>query len=615
MINDVILKKLNLQNNDFLLVFDPDNLLAEEDVVDHINGLGFTIIHYEDPEVFRYFYEENIRSVLDKDEELKIKIIIKYTSEQTIPYDIQLKCSFIELSLRNLFPKLSYSVIKELFTEVIDRLYIAYQNYDGPILGDNGTKEFILKHVYGIIPEAIIDFQDLIKTFIPFYYRGEKLPKTIADYTVEMLRKNNQLKKYPINTVIASKGVFFHFLQQQWEQYIKLTDGEDVATMIDFSNHEIRAYMDNLFQESFLSPVKQLKPREYPSWMRPGIVYDIAGHAQRRFNSGIEKIQSMLRDIKSYKDWFAIAGIWGRLLILKHDHEKDYSFNEKKYIETRSVLNQEFKAWLVGNYGMLASLSYAKAPVMVHQIPWHISYRLRKEGSKKVALIVMDGMSLNDWYVIKDSFDSNSKYIYEESLCFAWIPTITSVSRQAIFSGEIPANFSDTFLSTNYDGKQWKRFWKNNGITDRSIDYKRNIREFDEEGLSDIVEDKQFRVLGLVVNIIDNIMHGQQLFEAGMHQDIRLWTKRGYFQRFLESLFLNGFEVFITSDHGNISANFPALPVKAFSRSSSGTINQSPFSFTSLIVTSLVTVGALGLNSDYCWVIIIVSMIQRRSMA
>jgi hypothetical protein len=132
MINDVILKKLNLQNNDFLLVFDPDNLLAEEDVVDHINGLGFTIIHYEDPEVFRYFYEENIRSVLDKDEELKIKIIIKYTSEQTIPYDIQLKCSFIELSLRNLFPKLSYSVIKELFTEVIDRLYIAYQNYDGP---------------------------------------------------------------------------------------------------------------------------------------------------------------------------------------------------------------------------------------------------------------------------------------------------------------------------------------------------------------------------------------------------------------------------------------------------------------------------------------------------
>jgi hypothetical protein len=240
------------------------------------------------------------------------------------------------------------------------------------------------------------------------------------------------------------------------------------------------------------------------------MVYDIAGHAQRRFNSGIEKIQSMLRDIKSYKDWFAIAGIWGRLLILKHDHEKDYSFNEKKYIETRSVLNQEFKAWLVGNYGMLASLSYAKAPVMVHQIPWHISYRLRKEGSKKVALIVMDGMSLNDWYVIKDSFDSNSKYIYEESLCFAWIPTITSVSRQAIFSGEIPANFSDTFLSTNYDGKQWKRFWKNNGITDRSIDYKRNIREFDEEGLSDIVEDKQFRVLGLVVNIIDNIMHGQQ---------------------------------------------------------------------------------------------------------
>lgn len=554
MINEMIVEKLYLNENDFILVYDSDNLLGAEDIVEYINQAGFSIVNYEDPEVFRYYYEENIRSMVDQGKTLESKVLIRYTEERIIPYDIRSKCFFVQLTLREIFPKLSYTVIKELYNEVFDKLFKVYTHYNGPKLGDKGTKDFILKNVYGVIPEVIGDFQHLVKIFIPLYYRGEELPRLIADYAVEVIGSNGQLKQYPVKTVVNGKGTFFHFIQEQWESYIRHTNGEDVDTIIDFGNYEIRAYIDNLFQENFLTPIKQLKLREYPSWMQSGVVYDIAGSYERRYENSIVKIVNTIENVKSYKDWFSIAGLWAEVLILKYDQGKSYTLDNKKFRETGKLIKERFKAWLSENYSMLASLSYAKAPVMVHKIPWYINHRFPKEQNKKAAMIVIDGMSLDDWYILKETLNGENKYIFEETMCFAWIPTMTSVSRQALFSGELPANFADTILSTNYDEKQWKKFWRNIGYNDSNIAFKRNIKEFTEDGLEDILNDNRLRVLGMVVNMVDDIMHGQQLSIEGMHQDIQLWANKRNLHRFIQNLFLKGFEVFITSDHGNIGA-------------------------------------------------------------
>ncbi len=554
MINEIILEKLYLKENEFILVFDPDNLLGAEAIVEHVNQAGFSIVNYEDPEVFRYYYEENIRSFLDRGKPFDNKVLIRYTVEQSIPYDIRTKCFFVEVTLREVFPKLSYTAIKELYSEVFDKLYKVYSRYSGPNLGDKGTKDFILKNAYGIIPEVIADFQELVKTFIPLYYRGEELPRLIADYAVEAISSNGQLKQHQVKTIVGGKGSCFHFIQEQWELYIRKNNGETVETVIDFGNYEIRAYIDNLFQENYLTPVKQLKLREYPTWMQSGVVYDIAGNIERKFDSCIDKIINSVQSVKSYKDWFGIATLWAEVLTLKHEQRKSYSLDTKKFKDTGSLVKEHFKDWLLENYNMLASLSYAKAPVMVHKIPWHINHRFPKQENKKVALLVIDGMSLDDWYVIKEAINESNIYIFEENLCFAWVPTMTSVSRQAIFSGEIPANYADTLLSTNYDEKQWKKFWRNIGYNDNSVAFKRNIKEFREDGLDDILNDNRLRVLGLVVNMVDDIMHGQQLSIEGMHQDIRLWANKGSLVRFIDKLYSKGFEVFITSDHGNIGA-------------------------------------------------------------
>jgi hypothetical protein len=62
------------------------------------------------------------------------------------------------------------------------------------------------------------------------------------------------------------------------------------------------------------------------------------------------------------------------------------------------------------------------------------------------------------------------------------------------------------------------------------------------------------RVVGLVVDKIDRIMHGMELGSAGMHNQIRQWTSQGFLARLVDLLLDRGFAVYLTSDHGNVEA-------------------------------------------------------------
>lgn len=552
MIRDIVSEKLKGQDNILVLAYDPDNLMAGEEVVKAALLLGYSIIDYEDPEMFRYYYEENLRPSLEPGEEPGAKIILRYTESGSIPYDICMKSSRVEFSLREMFPKLSYNVVRDLYSDVFDRVQRAYRNYRGPTLGDKGTKEFVLKNVYGIVPELIRDFHDLIKALLIFYYKGEELPGVIARYFDEVLKDNPRLNGFPADIVLEGRGAFFYFIQEQWKSYVEFINGNGEQPVTDFSKYEIRAYMDNLFQENIITPVKRQEKGDYPTWMSAGIVFDVAGNVRNRFELGLSKIREALRDISSYSDWFTIAGIWGEVLVLYYG-DFGYSLDSKRFEETKALLHERFKGWLGTHYAGLSSLSYAKAPVMVHKIPWHIHHRWKQGRYRGIALLVMDGMSMDNWHVIKDGLRDGG-YIFDEAQCFAWIPTVTSVSRQAIFSGNTPMNFAETLLSTNYDEKHWTRFWMNAGFGQESIAYKRGIKGFNDTGLKELLEDDRIKVIGLVINSIDDIMHGQQLFIKGMHQNIRLWAEESDFRGFLGDLFSKGYEVYITSDHGNIGA-------------------------------------------------------------
>ena len=172
--------------------------------------------------------------------------------------------------------------------------------------------------------------------------------------------------------------------------------------------------------------------------------------------------------------------------------------------------------------------------------------------TQKIALIVMDGMSYDQWLCIKAELDLGGYDLHEDTL-FAWLPTLTSISRQSIFSAAVPFYFGQYLGSTAKEESHWKRFWEDNRLGSHCVQYMRM------NGTGDIgaelekqVNLKSTSVMGIVLNVIDDIMHGMNLGSAGMHSQIRHWAKQGHFGSLLKLLIDNGFELWITADHGNL---------------------------------------------------------------
>jgi hypothetical protein len=554
MIEDAIVQRLPLNQNNFILLYDPDDMVAGEKIVSRISSCGYTLINYEDSDMFRFYFEQILNKGTDIDEAGGDKIILRLTRNTYVPYDIQSIFQEIRITIKDIFPGLSYTVLKEMGSGILNDVYDAYKNYTGLNLGDGETLDFVLENVYGIFPDTIHTYEDLIKTLIKIYYCGKELPEIILNYLSKRFETHPDFINFPVKKILSGKQSFFYYLQLQWELYIKSFFENNIRSDVNFGHADIRVYMDNLFSEGYLTPVYCHEIQRIPVWARDGVIYQEFLDKKKNYEELMEKVRTSLEKVESFKDWWGIASRWAELLVIVSDSHMKKELDIKEFEKTSLHLERCFKEWLLENYGLLSSLSYTAFPVMVHHIPWHIHYRMQKENFKKAALIVFDGMSMDNWMIIKRHLAQSKTWILEENLSFAWIPTMTYISRQAIFSGQVPAYFADTFFSTDNDENHWKRFWMDRGFRADAIYYMRNIKHFDENGLEELVKNPKARILGLVVNMIDDMVHGGQLLLSGMHQDIKLWLKEGGLERFLLKLSASGYEIYITSDHGNVSA-------------------------------------------------------------
>ncbi|MDQ7053923.1 MAG: PglZ domain-containing protein [candidate division KSB1 bacterium] len=70
----------------------------------------------------------------------------------------------------------------------------------------------------------------------------------------------------------------------------------------------------------------------------------------------------------------------------------------------------------------------------------------------------------------------------------------------------------------------------------------------------ELLAQSKIRTIGLVVDKVDKIMHGMELGTAGMHNQIKQWGKQGFMLNLFNLLFDRGFEIYLSSDHGNVEA-------------------------------------------------------------
>ena len=80
--------------------------------------------------------------------------------------------------------------------------------------------------------------------------------------------------------------------------------------------------------------------------------------------------------------------------------------------------------------------------------------------------------------------------------------------------------------------------------------------------VEELLSRPKLRVIGLVIDKVDRIMHGMEMGAAGMHNQVRQWSREGYLRDLLTLLHRHGYRVYLASDHGNIEAKGVGRPAE-----------------------------------------------------
>lgn len=553
---EYVLKDFQKSISKLTLVADPDGLLSEHEILTEIRNRGFDIIQFKDHVSFRYAYEMNYRERWDNGEETDL-VVVLHSDEATLdnlPYDLLTVGRKLSYKLSDIFPKLSNPIIQAVEKSDIDTLFTYYKGYSGEMLSDNETIEFFLKNVYHFNLNIHILPKDLIKWLFFRHFRTNKdekpikPPEIIDKYIIKKLLQISIFSDWPLSTIVPSKADFFDFLQRQWEIFL---NGKS-STIVPFEDDDIRVYLDNFFLEGYLQPIKSTNPNNRPEWVNVGIIGPQSSSI-KRLEHVINSIVEMRPSVQSsVNQWLDFSTIWAELNFLLNEDCIEIPENIK---EIYCNVEDNFEQWILQNFASIHNLSYLPTPKMVHHIaPYLASKKFSKET--KIALIVLDGMSSDNWMIIKNELSKIDKdLIFDENQVFSWVPTITTISRQSIFAGTLPINFSSSIETTAAEYSLWKKFWMNEkGLTDQMVGYKSGLDNNLLENINDILNKPKLSVLGLVISKIDTIMHGMRVGKRGMHSNIKIWLQSGDLSQLISELLNNGFQVFITSDHGNTEA-------------------------------------------------------------
>ena len=230
------------------------------------------------------------------------------------------------------------------------------------------------------------------------------------------------------------------------------------------------------------------------------------------------------KKVKDYKVWFDLAEKKAQIDVMAVEHNVEIDTSE---------LNRIFCAYAMKYFGKLSSEINLKSPVLVSNAMDYIH-----DHSEKAAIIVMDGMSEFDWTILKRSFTG---ICYCQSAAFAMIPSTTSISRQCLLSGKYPSQLIEPWKQSK-EKNEFYECARKYGYRDNQIDYERGY----DASFSAFVK------CGAVIILdIDELVHAQYQGRVGMLNDDIVLMKQNKLAGLTKRLLKEGFDVYITADHGN----------------------------------------------------------------
>lgn len=243
--------------------------------------------------------------------------------------------------------------------------------------------------------------------------------------------------------------------------------------------------------------------------------------------------------------WVQRAEWWGHVRAAMADLGADPEGLRTRGWDVWAKMDAEFVPWLRHAFGPLL-LSSSAIPLTVDKIAPFLAGRVRSGEAERVVLVVLDGMGLAQWALIKRS---SGLQVAEGRACLAMVPTLTPISRQAIFRGSIPLYFPETLNHSDRDEEGWRKFWRDHGVPNAGVQY----RLVSGSGAGDPSLPGGLTALGMVIQATDKMLHSANVLgDSQLMASLRTWLGYGYLRGLVEDANRLGYEVWLTSDHGNL---------------------------------------------------------------
>lgn len=247
------------------------------------------------------------------------------------------------------------------------------------------------------------------------------------------------------------------------------------------------------------------------------------------------------------------------------------------HMDLKMELNRDFGRFIEGAYpGWVADPR--NRPVLSTDIVPHYVLPEIREGHT-VYLMVLDCMRYDQWLALQSHLEPSFRI--EEDLYYSIVPTATPYSRNAMFSGLLPAEmaerYPDWWQERAQTGKGKNRFEEEFlreqlnalGREDLNFKYQRIFTEAEEQALRRQVS--TYAGLPLVVfvfNFLDQITHGRsenpvlrELVpdEAAFRSLLESWFSHSALGDALKLISQQNATVILTSDHGAVQTRHSTL--------------------------------------------------------
>ena len=520
-------------------VVDPDGLARSVPVLDLLAALEIGVVAWTDPVGSRLEW-----SRLDPTAARAV-IVDRAERAEQLPADVRTVATReVVLVVDDVFAPLSAAVVRDL--EWPDReaaLQIA-EGLPAKELTADATSSLLLRRIHQLDPETMTDRTVLLAGLLRLHRVVRAVGVSPALAAAFGRRIGDPLPGLPTVEGVLDRARFVAWLAHAWQTATTDPGATDLRQL--FFAEGPAQLLDDYLDDGL---IESADPGSAVTDLPFGVGGDSVASRRARVEREVAWINETLESgDPGYQEWREIAERWADALSTRY---LDSAEATPAMRETRARLNERFRSWLEDHYHELASLPSIPTPAMVHRTAHAMEGRL---GDGRLALVVVDGLSLATWRALTPIVRRDTWRVLEGT-SFAWLPTITSISRQAIFAGRPPVSFAGSIGTTELEAEQWRSWWGDaQKLAPHEIGYAKLHLRNQGDGAAgweqELATQLGRRVLGVVVEDVDHELHGERLGEGSFHGALRAWAQTGHLSRLLDALLDEGYAIVLTSDHG-----------------------------------------------------------------